>query len=103
MPISWSTCRPTGYDREAFRRRVRRRLQDDPPRDVWIASAEDVILRKLLWYRMGREVSDRQWCDVLGVLKVQGPGVDRAYLRTWARPLEVADLLERVLLEADTL
>ena len=37
-----------------------------------IASPEGAILNKLEWYRMGGEVSDRQWNDILGVRIVQG-------------------------------
>jgi hypothetical protein len=65
-----------------------------------IASAEDIVLQKLKWYRLGGGVSDRQWGDVIGVLKVRGPALDRAYLVRWADELGVADLLERALEEA---
>jgi hypothetical protein len=44
---------------------------------------------------LGEEISDRQWGDVLGVLRVQGERLEHAYLDTWATPLGVADLLER--------
>lgn len=69
---------------------------------VWLASAEDVVLNKLEWYRLGEEVSERQWLDVQGVLKVQRDRLDLEYLRKWARQLNVQDLLERALTEAGT-
>jgi len=59
-----------------------------------------VILAKLEWYRLGGETSERQWSDILGVLKVQGDALDAAYLRHWADTLAVADLLQRALAEA---
>ncbi len=49
---------------------------------------------------MGGEVSDRQWNDILGVLKVQGTALDLAYLQRWATNLKVADLLDRALVDA---
>ncbi len=49
---------------------------------------------------MGREVSRRQWTDILGILKKQGNALDLAYLQRWAAALQVADLLELALLEA---
>jgi len=64
------------------------------------ASPEDTILSKLEWYRLGDEVSDRQWRDILGVLKTRAGELDLDYLHTWARELKVNDLLERVLQEA---
>lgn len=64
------------------------------------ASPEDVILSKLEWYRMGGEVSDRQWTDVLGVLKTRAGELDLDYLRKWAQELKVTDLLERALKES---
>ena len=59
------------------------------------ASPEDTILSKLEWYRMGGEVSERQWRDILGVLKTRAGELDLDYLRKWANELKVSDLLER--------
>ena len=64
------------------------------------ASPEDTILAKLEWYRIGGEVSERQWRDILGVLKTRSGGLDLDYLQEWAMELKVSDLLERVLKEA---
>jgi hypothetical protein len=61
------------------------------------ASPEDTILSKLEWYRMGGEVSERQWRDILGVLKTRAGELDLVYLRKWAIEIKVADLLERAL------
>ena len=81
-------------------RRAGKQLSPDNPTSIYVASAEDTVLAKLQWYREGGEVSDRQWNDVLGVLKVQGPALDRAYLREWARELKLVDLLDRALDDA---
>jgi hypothetical protein len=62
---------------------------------AYYASPEDTVLSKLRWYRMGREISDRQWSDVVGILRVQARALDDAYLDRWAAELGVADLLER--------
>jgi hypothetical protein len=62
-----------------------------------IASPEDIILAKLVWFRKGGGVSDRQWHDILGVIKVQAERLDRAYLNEWAEQLGVSDLLSEVL------
>ena len=64
------------------------------------ASAEDTILSKLEWYRMGGETSERQWRDILGILKTRAGDLDLEYLKKWAKDLNVADLLERALNEA---
>lgn len=60
-----------------------------------IKSPEDTVLRKLLWYRQGGEISEKQWRDVVSVLQISGEIMDRTYLTLWAARLNVADLLER--------
>lgn len=64
------------------------------------ASPEDTILAKLEWYRMGGEVSEHQWRDILGVLKTRAGTLNSEYLKKWANELKVSDLLERALLQA---
>jgi len=70
---------------------------------VWtlrFAAPEDVLLHKLVWYQLGGGISDRQWEDVLGILKVQSQQLDSAYLERWAEHLGVAELLRRLRDEA---
>ncbi|MCG3154904.1 MAG: hypothetical protein DKINENOH_01500 [bacterium] len=50
---------------------------------------------------MGGEVSDRQWRDILGLLKIRAEDLDFNYLRRWAKELRVDDLLEIARREAE--
>ena len=88
------------YDQEAFHRaQEQKKMVEGEGLPFVLARAEDVVLHKLFWYRMGDEVSERQWRDVIGVLKVQGDQLDGAYLRLWASTLGVSYLLTRALEE----
>ncbi|NOZ50822.1 MAG: hypothetical protein GXP37_12375, partial [Chloroflexi bacterium] len=71
-------------------------VASDPDRYIRVASAEDMILAKLEWYRLGAEASERQWRDVMGIVKVQGDRLDWDYLQHQARALGVADLLAKL-------
>jgi len=94
-------ARDRSFDREALRRaRVQVLGEGSETLRVPIATAEDTILAKLEWFRTGGEVSERQWADVVGILKVGGPATDEAYLRQWAAALGVSDLLDRALTAA---
>jgi hypothetical protein len=92
--------RNEGIHAEELRRAQRVRLTGAEGSEANVASAEDTVLQKLLWYRKGGEVSDRQWRDVLGVLKTRGPDLERAYLDEWAPRLGVLDLYVRARREA---
>jgi hypothetical protein len=83
------------YDREAFKRRVH--LSDV---DLEFFTPEDVILAKLEWYEAGERASERQWSDILGVIRVQADALDLGYLQIWASELNVLGLLEQALVEA---
>lgn len=89
------------YDRRAIERRRQLPLDPEDPVAVFVASAEDTILAKLEWYRLGDESSERQWNDLVGVMKTQYDALDRAYLEHWASELHVADLLARAWREAE--
>lgn len=87
----------SAFDLEEFSRHRPEPIGPGQQRRLVVKSAEDTVLRKLQWFRMGGEVSERQWRDVLGVLRAQAGRLDRAYLERWASELGVRDLLERAL------
>lgn len=84
----------TPFDDSELSRRLRTRV-GDADSALFVATPEDNILRKLVWFRMGDEVSDRQWRDILGILRISGAVLDLAYLQAWAPRLGVDDLLAR--------
>ncbi len=91
------------FDRSSFARRIQVSLEEgESARKYYIDTAEDTVLHKLEWYRLGGECSERQWHDILGVLRVKEATLDQGYMRNWATKLNVSDLLERALTEVQT-
>ena len=89
------------YDQVAFQRRRPGKFSIGPHVGTFVlASAEDIVLNKLEWFRLGDEVSERQWQDVLGVLRVQKTRLDMDYLTEWAETLGLQELLSRAQSEA---
>jgi hypothetical protein len=86
--------------RDQFRRSRRVAVRPEPGSELVLASPEDVVIHKIHWYVMGGEVSDRQWRDVLGVLKVQATTLELDYLKRVAADLGLSELVTRALSEA---
>ncbi len=89
------------WSQAKMQRRLSKRLAEglDAPA-AFVASAEDTVLQKLRWFQKGGGVSERQWDDVLGVLKVQAKALDYAYMQRWATDLGVAELLRQAMVDA---
>jgi hypothetical protein len=88
------------FEQNQMVRRVQQSVGDHPDDRAYFTTAEDIILAKLTWFRMGGEISEQQWRDVLGVIRVQDDALDQDYLHLWADRLGLLDLLERALSEA---
>jgi hypothetical protein len=91
---------PGGFGWQQLARRLPERLGAESASPVSVATAEDTVISKMEWYRASGHASDRQWLDLVGVLKVQGSAIDRAYLREWSAKLGLTALLDRALTDA---
>ena len=89
------------FDREAFSRRVHKLFSENSSQRLFFATPEDTILHKLEWYEAGGKVADRQWNDIIGVLRVQGSQLDFTYLKKWAKELGLSSLLKNAIEEAE--
>jgi len=97
LKIDFFPLRKRNFSQQEFSRRQPRLLLKDSMVPAYVATAEDTVLSKLEWFRANGEVSENQWKDVLGILKVQAGSLDLDYLNQWARELHVEDLLEKAL------
>jgi hypothetical protein len=89
----------TPVDEEQLSRRLWVRVGDGI--DLPIHPPEDILLQKLRWYQLGGCTSDRQWRDIVGIVRVQGPRLDLAYLDRQAPVLGVTDLLTQAMAQHD--
>lgn len=72
-----------------------RPMEVAPGVTAMVASPEDVILNKLVFYRLGR--SQKHLSDIANILKIRGETLDRRYLEEWVLRLEVAEEWQAVL------
>ncbi len=80
----------------------RQRVEVRPGENIYIHPPEDILLQKLRWFRRGGGLSDRQWRDIVSIVRTQGSRLDRGYLEANAPLLEVSAELERALNESTT-
>jgi hypothetical protein len=73
----------------------RRELSEE---GFYVCTAEDTILQKLRWSR--GSLSEKQWRDVQGILRMQGEALDVEYMEFWAGQIEVVDRLEQAMRES---
>ena len=84
------------YQAKALERKRLDTIEEgDAGGEFYFSSPEDIILNKLHWYEIGNRVSERQWLDIIGVIKIQGNLLDLNYLEQWAKKLQLWELLEK--------
>jgi len=87
------------FDGDAMGRRMRTTLSDGSGVElpVAVATPEDVILAKLVWYRLGGASSQRQLSDIRGIVAAQGSHLDHRYLDAWTLRLDLGDIFATAL------
>ncbi len=97
LKVDVFVCGADVFNASVLKRRLPRTVaMGEESLTLWLATPEDVILHKLVWYRKGGETSERQWRDIAGVLKQQQDRLDTGYIEDWADRLQVRDLWERI-------
>lgn len=92
LKVDFWLPKPEAFDQEMLHRRAAVTLFGVP---AWIATAEDVILHKLVWNRISP--SDRQLGDAAGIVAVQSDSLNKTYMSEWAQELKLTSELERIL------
>lgn len=83
------------YQQSAFERKVKDNFEgDDTKAEFYFSSPGDIIISELQLYELGGKVSERQWLDVVGVIKVQADSLDKNYLQNWTKKLGIHELLK---------
>ena len=89
------------YAKMALRRKRQDTFEELANVEFYFSSPEDIIIAKLQWYKIGGFVSERQWLDVIGVIKVQGDLLHKKYLKRWSKKLGLSSLMQKAFGEAD--
>lgn len=80
------------FDISRFRRV--RRIQPAATYEADFSSPEDVIIKKMEFYKMGG--SEKHLRDITGILKVSGHEVDMQYIADWAARLGLIEIWEAI-------
>lgn len=83
----------TPFNQSRFSRK--RRVRPSKEYEADFASPEDVILKKMEYYKEGG--SEKHLRDITGILKISGETIDRQYIISWAERLGVEEVWEAIL------
>lgn len=100
MKVDVFVSKGRAFDERQFARARRTPVESGSKVEIPVCSVEDIVIAKLDWFRLGHEISERQWADILGVLRVNRTALDHAVLAQGAHELGVDDLLTKALAEA---
>ena len=92
LKIDIILTKTTPFSQTEFSRRNRSPVL--PDQDAYFASAEDVIIKKMEYYREGG--SEKHLRDITGILKISGEIVDRNYIADWAKRLDLTEIWDAV-------
>jgi hypothetical protein len=84
-------------DRNQLSRIVWKNPHSDSDTTIPFSSPEHVNFSKLEWDRLGNEVCEQQWLDVIGIIKVMIRDLHFDYLKSWAQQHDVSNLLQRAI------
>ena len=83
------------HQRNAIKRKVKVKFDKESDFEYYFSVPEDIIIAKLQWFEQGNKVSERQWLDIIGVIKVQGENLDIGYLEAWSKKIGLFIMLKK--------
>ncbi len=102
LKIDFFILKDQPYPLKSFERRKQSSFEDsDESIKVFLCSSEDIIISKLEWFKLSDETSERQWSDILGVIKVQKNKLDKEYLKFWAEQLKLLELIQKAFQQSE--
>lgn len=96
LKMAFFISQDLAFDLKSFERKTQNNLDEsDESIKIYLSSAEDIILSKLNWFNLSNQTSEKQWQDIMGVIKVQKNNLDKEYLKHWAIQLDLFSLLQK--------
>ncbi|MBU0671810.1 MAG: hypothetical protein KJ732_02145 [Candidatus Margulisbacteria bacterium] len=92
IKVDFYLLKNDAFGQEEFSRK-RKEAFDEKKQAIFV-SPEDVILKKLEWYKMGE--SQKHIDDVKGILKISGPKLDLPYIDKWAEIIGVQNIWQKL-------
>lgn len=93
LKIDMIIRRDSPHDQSRFARR--KRLRPAKEYEAYFAAPEDVILKKMEYYKEGG--SEKHLRDITGILRISGDEIDRPYIASWAERLGVTEIWQAIL------